>query len=44
MRFGITERGNYLVEESKESLDLSREGARQVEYGATRKLRNPSRR
>jgi RNA polymerase primary sigma factor len=44
MRFGITERGNYLVEESQESLGYSREGARLIESGAARKLRNPSRR
>jgi len=44
LRFGITERGNYLAEESRKSLDLSRERARQIELGAARKLRNPSRR
>ena len=44
LRFGINERGNYLSEESSESLDLSRGKARQVESGTKRKLRNPSRR
>jgi RNA polymerase primary sigma factor len=44
MRFGISERGNYSAEESRESLELSRERAKQIESGATRKLRNPSRR
>jgi len=44
MRFGISERGNYSAEESRESLELSRERAQQIESGATRKLRNPSRR
>jgi len=45
MRFGISERGNYSSEESRESLELSRERAKQIESGAAvRKLRNPSRR
>jgi RNA polymerase primary sigma factor len=44
MRFGISERGDYSAEESKESLEMSRERAKQIESGATRKLRNPSRR
>jgi len=44
MRFGISERGDYLAEESRESLEMSRERAKQIESGATRKLRNPSRR
>jgi RNA polymerase primary sigma factor len=44
MRFGISERGDYSAEESLESLEMSRERARQIESGATRKLRNPSRR
>ena len=44
MRFGISERGNYSAEESRESLEMSRERAKQIESGATRKLRNPSRR
>jgi RNA polymerase primary sigma factor len=44
MRFGISERGDYSAEESSESLEMSRERARQIESGATRKLRNPSRR
>jgi len=44
MRLGISERGNFSAEESRESLELSRERAKQIESGATRKLRNPSRR
>ena len=44
MRFGISERGDYSAEESHESLEMSRERAKQIESGATRKLRNPSRR
>jgi RNA polymerase primary sigma factor len=44
MRFGISERGNYLADESRESLELNRERAKQIESGATRKLRNPARR
>jgi RNA polymerase primary sigma factor len=44
MRFGISERGDYSAEESRESLEMSRERAKQIESGATRKLRNPSRR
>ena len=44
LRFGISERGNYLAEESRESLDAIRGKARQVESGATRKWRNPMRR
>jgi len=45
MRFGISERGDYYsAEESLESLEMSRERAKQIEQGATRKLRNPSRR
>jgi RNA polymerase primary sigma factor len=44
MRFGISERGEYSAEESRETLEMSRERARQIESGATRKLRNPSRR
>jgi len=44
MRFGISERGNYLAEESRESLELRRERATQIESGAARKLRNPARR
>ncbi|MFH1147857.1 MAG: sigma-70 domain-containing protein, partial [Pseudomonadota bacterium] len=41
LRFGISERGNFLAEESRESLEFSRERARRIESGATRKLRNP---
>ncbi|MBU2054423.1 MAG: RNA polymerase sigma factor RpoD [Proteobacteria bacterium] len=44
LRFGISERKNFLAEESRESLEMSRERARQIESGAARKLRNPSRR
>jgi RNA polymerase primary sigma factor len=44
MRFGISERGDYSAEESRESLEMSRDRAKQIESGATRKLRNPSRR
>jgi RNA polymerase primary sigma factor len=44
MRFGISERGNYLAEESRESLELSRERATQIESGTARKLRNQARR
>ncbi len=44
MRFGISERGDHSAEESRESLEMSRERAKQIESGATRKLRNPSRR
>jgi RNA polymerase primary sigma factor len=45
MRFGISERGDHSAEESRESLEMSRERAKQIESGAAvRKLRNPSRR
>jgi len=45
MRFGISERGDYSAEETRESLEISRERAKQIEAGASiRKLRNPSRR
>jgi len=44
LRFGISERGNYLAEESRESLEFSRVRARQIESGTARKLRNPMRR
>jgi RNA polymerase primary sigma factor len=44
MRFGISERADYSPEESRESLEMSRERAKQIEAGAVRKLRNPSRR
>ena len=43
MRFGISERADYSAEESRESLEMSRERAKQIESGAARKLRNPSR-
>jgi len=44
MRFGISERADYSPEETRESLEMSRERAKQIESGAIRKLRNPSRR
>jgi RNA polymerase primary sigma factor len=44
MRFGISERTDHSPEESRESLEASRERAKQIESGAARKLRNPSRR
>jgi len=44
LRFGISERGNYLAKESRESQEHSRERARQIESGAARKFRNPQRR
>ena len=44
MRFGICERADYSSDEAGESLEMSRERARQIESGAARKLRNPSRR
>jgi RNA polymerase primary sigma factor len=44
MRFGISERADYTPEESRESLEISKERAKAIESGAVRKLRNPSRR
>ena len=44
LRFGISERGNYLAEESRESLDAIRERPKKVESGAKWKWRNPARR
>ena len=44
LRFGVSERGNYLAKESRESQEHSRERASQIESGAARKLRNPMRR
>ena len=44
MRFGISERADYTPEESRESLEMSKERAKRIESGAVRKLRNPSRR
>jgi RNA polymerase primary sigma factor len=44
MRFGISERADYTSEESRESMEISKERAKQIESGAVRKLRNPSRR
>jgi RNA polymerase primary sigma factor len=40
LRFGISERVDYSAEEAVESLEMSRERARQIESGAARKLRN----
>ncbi len=42
MRFGISERGDYSAEESRESLEMSRERARQIESSAARKPLNPA--
>ena len=44
MRFGISERADYTPEESRESLEMSKERAKQIESGTVRKLRNPPRR
>ncbi len=44
MRFGISERADYSPEETRESLEMNRERAKQIESGTARKLRNPSRR
>jgi RNA polymerase primary sigma factor len=44
MRFGISERADYTSEESRGSLEMSKERAKAIETGAVRKLRNPSRR
>jgi RNA polymerase primary sigma factor len=44
MRFGISERADYGGDEGGDSLEMSRERTRQIESGAARKLRNPSRR
>ena len=44
LRFGVSERGNYLAKESRESQEHSRERASQIESGAARKLRNQQRR
>jgi len=44
MRFGISERTDYAGEEGGDGWEMSRERARQIESGAARKLRNPSRR
>ena len=44
MRFGISERADFSPEETKESLEMNRDRTRQLEAGAPRKLRNPSRR
>jgi len=44
LRFGISERGNFLAEESRNPLELSRERARQIESGVLGKLSNVSQR
>jgi RNA polymerase primary sigma factor len=44
MRFGISERGDNSAEESLKSMEMSRDRAKEIESGANRKLRNPSRR
>ncbi len=44
LRFGITERGNYLADESRGSLDVIQTRTRQIESGAKWKWRNPARR
>jgi RNA polymerase primary sigma factor len=44
MRFGISERADYSPEEMRDSMEMSRERAKEIESGAGRKLRNPSRR
>ena len=44
MRFGISERADYSPEELRDSIEMGRERAKQIESGAVRKLRNPSRR
>ncbi len=44
MRFGISERADNLPEEMRDSAEASRERVKQIESGAVRKLRNPSRR
>ncbi|MBA4422945.1 MAG: RNA polymerase sigma factor RpoD [Syntrophus sp. (in: bacteria)] len=44
MRFGISERADYSPEETRETMEMNRERAKQIESGAARKLRNPSRR
>jgi RNA polymerase primary sigma factor len=44
MRFGISERGDSSAEESRKAQEMSQDRVKQIESGATRKLRNPSRR
>ena len=44
MRFGISERADFSPEELRDSMEMSRERAKEIESGAVRKLRNPSRR
>ena len=43
MRFGISETGGFSPEELRDSLEMSREREKEIESGAVRKLRNPSR-
>jgi RNA polymerase primary sigma factor len=44
MRFGISERADFSPEEMRDSIEMSRERVKEIEAGAIRKLRNPSRR
>jgi len=44
MRFGISERTDYVPEKKQEALDMLKDHLRNVETNAVRKLRNPSRR
>jgi RNA polymerase primary sigma factor len=44
MRFGISERTDYVPEKKQEALEMLKDHLRNVEANAVRKLRNPSRR
>jgi RNA polymerase primary sigma factor len=44
MRFGISERTDYVPEKKQEALEMLKDHMRNVETNAVRKLRNPSRR
>jgi RNA polymerase primary sigma factor len=44
MRFGISERTDYVSEKRQETLELMKDRLRPVEASTVRKLRNPSRR
>ncbi|MFH1081721.1 MAG: RNA polymerase sigma factor RpoD [Pseudomonadota bacterium] len=44
MRFGISERADYIPEKKQEALEMLKDHLRNIEAGAVRKLRNPSRR
>jgi RNA polymerase primary sigma factor len=44
MRFGISERTDYVPEKKQEALEMLKDHLRNVETNAVRKLRNPSRR